>query len=330
MQNCKAVAAKFALPRRRFGGKLLAKHGCGETAMQELGHFIDGKRVPGTSGRFADVYNPATGEVQARVPLASRRRARRRRRRRQGRAAGMGRHQPAAPGAGDDALRRAPQPRHGQARRGALPRARQDPARCQGRRDPRPRGGRVLHRRAASPQGRVHRRRRPRHRHVLHAPAARRRRRDHPVQLPRDDPDVEDVPRARLRQRLHPQALRARPLRAAHARRADAGGGPARRRAPGGQRRQGGGRRHPRPPRHRRHRLRRLHPDRRVHLCPRHRARQTRPVLRRRQEPHDRHARRRPRPGRRRARRRRLRRRRRALHGDLRRRPRGRGHRRRA
>jgi malonate-semialdehyde dehydrogenase (acetylating) / methylmalonate-semialdehyde dehydrogenase len=39
--------------------------------MQELGHFIDGKRVAGRSGRFADVYNPATGEVQARVPLAS-------------------------------------------------------------------------------------------------------------------------------------------------------------------------------------------------------------------------------------------------------------------
>ena len=39
--------------------------------MQDLSHFIDGKRVPGGSGRFADVYNPATGEVQARVPLAS-------------------------------------------------------------------------------------------------------------------------------------------------------------------------------------------------------------------------------------------------------------------
>jgi malonate-semialdehyde dehydrogenase (acetylating) / methylmalonate-semialdehyde dehydrogenase len=39
--------------------------------MQELGHFINGRRVPGGAGRFADVYNPATGEVQARVPLAS-------------------------------------------------------------------------------------------------------------------------------------------------------------------------------------------------------------------------------------------------------------------
>ena len=39
--------------------------------MRDIGHFIDGKRVPGRSGRFADVYNPATGEVQARVALAS-------------------------------------------------------------------------------------------------------------------------------------------------------------------------------------------------------------------------------------------------------------------
>ena len=29
--------------------------------MEELSHFIDGKRVSGTSGRFADVFNPATG-----------------------------------------------------------------------------------------------------------------------------------------------------------------------------------------------------------------------------------------------------------------------------
>ncbi|MEM9782013.1 MAG: CoA-acylating methylmalonate-semialdehyde dehydrogenase [Pseudomonadota bacterium] len=37
----------------------------------ELTHFIGGSHVRGTSGRFADVFNPATGEVQARVPLAS-------------------------------------------------------------------------------------------------------------------------------------------------------------------------------------------------------------------------------------------------------------------
>lgn len=37
----------------------------------ELTHFINGEHVKGRSGRFADVFNPATGEVQARVPLAS-------------------------------------------------------------------------------------------------------------------------------------------------------------------------------------------------------------------------------------------------------------------
>ena len=39
--------------------------------MQELTHFVNGVHVKGTSGRFADVYNPATGEVQAKAPLAS-------------------------------------------------------------------------------------------------------------------------------------------------------------------------------------------------------------------------------------------------------------------
>ncbi len=37
----------------------------------ELGHFIGGKTVAGTSGRFADVFDPNTGAVQARAPLAS-------------------------------------------------------------------------------------------------------------------------------------------------------------------------------------------------------------------------------------------------------------------
>ncbi|MFT3689126.1 CoA-acylating methylmalonate-semialdehyde dehydrogenase [Paenirhodobacter sp.] len=39
--------------------------------MKEIGHWINGKLVPGTSGRFTDIYNPATGEVQARVALAT-------------------------------------------------------------------------------------------------------------------------------------------------------------------------------------------------------------------------------------------------------------------
>jgi malonate-semialdehyde dehydrogenase (acetylating)/methylmalonate-semialdehyde dehydrogenase len=39
--------------------------------MRDITHFIDGVSVAGTSGRFSDVFNPNTGEVQARVPLAS-------------------------------------------------------------------------------------------------------------------------------------------------------------------------------------------------------------------------------------------------------------------
>jgi malonate-semialdehyde dehydrogenase (acetylating) / methylmalonate-semialdehyde dehydrogenase len=39
--------------------------------MREIGHFIGGKRVAGTSGRFSDVFNPSTGAVQAKVALAS-------------------------------------------------------------------------------------------------------------------------------------------------------------------------------------------------------------------------------------------------------------------
>jgi malonate-semialdehyde dehydrogenase (acetylating) / methylmalonate-semialdehyde dehydrogenase len=37
----------------------------------ELTHFIGGKHVPGTSGRFTDAFWPMTGEVASRVPLAS-------------------------------------------------------------------------------------------------------------------------------------------------------------------------------------------------------------------------------------------------------------------
>jgi malonate-semialdehyde dehydrogenase (acetylating)/methylmalonate-semialdehyde dehydrogenase len=37
----------------------------------ELHHWIAGASVAGTSGRFGDVFHPATGRVQARVPLAT-------------------------------------------------------------------------------------------------------------------------------------------------------------------------------------------------------------------------------------------------------------------
>jgi len=36
-----------------------------------LAHWIGGKRTPGTSGRFGDVYTPATGALACRVPFAT-------------------------------------------------------------------------------------------------------------------------------------------------------------------------------------------------------------------------------------------------------------------
>jgi len=39
--------------------------------MKTLHHFVNGQRVDGTSGRFGEVFNPATGEQTAAVPFAS-------------------------------------------------------------------------------------------------------------------------------------------------------------------------------------------------------------------------------------------------------------------
>jgi malonate-semialdehyde dehydrogenase (acetylating)/methylmalonate-semialdehyde dehydrogenase len=39
--------------------------------LREVHHWINGRTLTGSSGRFGDVYNPASGEVQAKVALAS-------------------------------------------------------------------------------------------------------------------------------------------------------------------------------------------------------------------------------------------------------------------
>jgi len=39
--------------------------------MRSIGHFIGGREIKGTSGRTADVFEPMTGDVQAKVALAS-------------------------------------------------------------------------------------------------------------------------------------------------------------------------------------------------------------------------------------------------------------------
>jgi malonate-semialdehyde dehydrogenase (acetylating)/methylmalonate-semialdehyde dehydrogenase len=41
------------------------------SSMTTIGHFIDGARVEGTSGRFKDIFDPNTGAVQARVAMAT-------------------------------------------------------------------------------------------------------------------------------------------------------------------------------------------------------------------------------------------------------------------
>ena len=40
--------------------------------MNNIYHFVNGNEFKGTSQRTSDVYNPATGEVTAKVYLASR------------------------------------------------------------------------------------------------------------------------------------------------------------------------------------------------------------------------------------------------------------------
>src|SRR5258708_34084618 len=49
-----------------------ARHKGRRCPMRELSHFVAGREKKGTSGRFGDVFNPATGEGQARVAFASR------------------------------------------------------------------------------------------------------------------------------------------------------------------------------------------------------------------------------------------------------------------
>ena len=39
--------------------------------VRHIGHFIGGKHVAGTSGRFADGFQPMTGEVISKIALAS-------------------------------------------------------------------------------------------------------------------------------------------------------------------------------------------------------------------------------------------------------------------
>ena len=178
--------------------------------MREIGHFIGGKAVKGTSGRFGDVFDPNTGEVQAKVALAKQSEVEAGHRQCRGRAAGLGRDQSAAARPRDVQVPRTGAEGIRQPRQAAVLRARQDRSRRARRHPARARSGGIRLRHSASAEGRIHRRRRPRHRPLFGAPAARRRRRHHAVQFPGDDPAVEMRAGDRLRQRLHPQAVGAR------------------------------------------------------------------------------------------------------------------------
>ena len=275
------------------------------------------KQVAGTSGphrrRVQPEHRRGAGQGRARQQV----RGRESDRQRAGRLPGLGRHQPAAPRARAVQVPRADPGRIRRSRAAPLLRARQDLRGLQGRHPARAGSGRVRLRHPASAEGRIHRGRRPEHRPLFGAPAARRRRRHHAVQFSRHDPAVEVRARDRVRQHLHPQAVRARPVGADPHRRAVRQGRTARRRAQRRQRRQGSGRHAAHRCARQGDRLRRLVRHRAVHLFDRHGARKARAMLRRRQEPHDRDAGCRHRPGGRCADRRRLRLGRRALHGDL-------------
>ena len=210
---------------------------------------------------------------------------------------------------------------HRRARQDRRGRARGGPAR--------PRGRRVRLRRRAPAQGRGVRGRRHRRRLALAAPAARRGGRHHAVQLPRDGPDVDVPARARVRERVHPEAEREGSLRLAADGRVARRGRASGRRLQRAARRPRDGRGAAAPPRRRFGLVRGIDAGREVHLRDGDGARQARPGARRRQEPRRRDARRRRRDRRRRDRLRRLRLGRPALHGDLRGR-RGRRRRRRA
>ena len=234
--------------------------------MRSIGHFIGGKEVKGTSGRTADVFEPMTGDVQAKVALASKAEVRAAVENAKAAQPEWADDQSAAPRPRDDEVPRTGAARLRQARRVAGARARQDRSRRQGRHPARPRSGRIRLRHPASDEGRIHRGRRSRHRHLFDAPAARRRRRHHAVQFPGDDPDVEVRAGDRLRQCLHPEAVGARSRRADDAGGIDDRGGPAARHPQCRQRRQGSGRCHPRRSRYQGRRLRRLVADRAIHL----------------------------------------------------------------
>ena len=238
-----------------------------------LTHWINGAAQAGASGRYGDVYNPAAGEVVARVPFASSNEVE----------SAVQAAAEAAPGWGatppiqrarvifafkelvesrKEDLARVITREHGKVLSDALGSV--------------SRGMEVLEFACGIP-------------HLLRGDFTqsvgtgvdsfssrqppRRGRRHHALQLPGHGADVDVPGRHRLRQHVHPQAVGEGPHGRDDARRMAQGGRLPRRRVQRRPRRQGGGGRDPRPPGHRRGELRGLHAHRRVRLSHRLRSR---------------------------------------------------------
>ena len=166
---------------------------------RELTHYVGGAHVEGTSGRFSDVYNPSTGAVQSKLPLASAEEVRDAIAVAEAAQVEWGQMNPQRRArilnkfvelvyANMDELAALLTSEHGK----TFPDSKGDIQRGL-------RGHRVLRRGPAPAQGRILRQCRNRHRRALDAPAAGRGRRHHAVQLPGDDPAVEGRPGPGLR-----------------------------------------------------------------------------------------------------------------------------------
>ena len=218
--------------------------------MHTIQNAIGGSKVTSSSRRIAPVYNPATGEQIAELPLsttdeinsavAAAKRA----------AVDWGTTPPLKRikhmfrfkellDRNADEIARAISKEHGKTHADAAGRAR-----------PRHRRGRFRLRHPASSEGRVQPQCRPRHRQLVRPPTARRRRRHHAVQLPGHGADVDVSGGDRLRQHLPAEAVRARPLDVDAGVGAVPGGGLPGRRVQCRAWRQRGRRRNPRPSRH--------------------------------------------------------------------------------
>ena len=178
-----------------------------------VSHWIGGRSVAGTSGREGPVYDPATGRLARARRLRLGRGGRRRGRRGQGRVPGLARD--VALEAHRDHVQD-PEPRRGHT-------ARSSPRHLTAEHGKVPsdalgeiaRGLENLEFACGIPQpaqGRLQRAGLERRRRLPDPPAARRRRRHHAVQLPGHGPDVDVRQRDRLRQHVHPQAVREGPV----------------------------------------------------------------------------------------------------------------------